>query len=60
MTEQEKLDALYNLKYFETDKIGSFEVTRVPGGWIFKSTTRHEKHSNPVGGSESSVFVLYK
>lgn len=57
---KEYMDKLYNLEYMETQDIGDFEVTRVPGGWIFKSQTKHFHHANPIGGSESTIFIPYK
>jgi len=53
-------DKLYNLEYMETQTIGDFEVTRVPGGWIFKSVTNHFSRGNIIGGSESTIFIPYK
>ena len=56
--EEEKL---YTMRMLETVTIGDdFEVTRVPGGWIFRKETHHFKHANPYAGSESMVFVPNK
>jgi len=53
-------DELYNLDMMETRNIGSFKVTRVPDGWIFKSITLHFRgYSACRNGSESMVFVPY-
>jgi len=49
--------SLYDLDMMETREIGEFEITRVPGGWLFKSTT---EHSDLMAASESMVFVPYK
>jgi hypothetical protein len=49
--------SLYDLDMMETGECGEFEVTRVPGGWLFKSIT---KHSDLMAASESLVFVPYK
>jgi hypothetical protein len=51
-------DQLYKLNIMETKSMGSFEVTRVPTGWVLKSTTMHFA-GYPANGSESMVFVPY-
>jgi len=56
---EEYLDKLYYLQIMETQEIDNFEVTRVPNGWIFKSTTKHYNNSIPMGASESMVFVPF-
>jgi len=55
----ENLNILYSLQMMEVKNIGSFEVTRVPGGWIFKSETKHYEKGFALNGSESVVFVPY-
>ncbi len=57
--EEECLDSLYNLDMMESEDIAGFEVTRVPGGWIFKSVTKHYEHSNLKSGSESMIFIPF-
>ena len=58
MEEEERLDELfYELEYLQTVEIGSHDITRVPGGWLFRSIT---KHSHLLSSSESMVFVPYK
>lgn len=60
MTENmENLNILYSLQMMEAKDIGIFEVTRVPGGWIFKSETKHYEKGFALNGSESVVFVPY-
>ena len=63
MTEIADLDnyqKLYELKMMQTQEIGPYEVTRVPSGWIFKSTTKHYDRGTPMTGSESMVFVPFQ
>ena len=55
----EDTNKLYDLGMMEPQTIGDFEVTRVPGGWIFKSESRHYEHATLKSGSESMVFVPY-
>jgi len=59
MTPLQRLKALYDLEMMETDDIGMHIVTRVPGGWLFKSITSHRRIDLKVNGSESMVFVPY-
>ena len=50
---------IHSLKLHETIQIENMEVTRVPGGWIYRFQSRHYQHSNSnlKGGSECAVFV---
>lgn len=41
---------LYDMKYGDITKFGYWEVTRVPGGWIFLSGN---------GDSQSAAFVPF-
>ena len=59
MSPEQDIKDLYDLEMMEAKDIGDFEVTRVPGGWIFKSTTRHFSRGISFTGSESMIFVPY-
>jgi len=50
---------IYELKLNETTRIHDMEITRVPGGWIYRFESRHYEHSNLRGGSECAVFVPF-
>jgi hypothetical protein len=53
-------DDLYNLNMMETKNISEFQITRVPNGWIFRSTTIHyNREGILINGSESMTFVPY-
>jgi len=45
-----KLTDLYDMKYGEVIEFGYWNVTRVPGGWIFHAGN---------GKSQTSVFVPF-
>jgi len=50
-------ELLHRMKMMETRDVNEFEVTRVPGGWIFRHEDEHYSHGNHAGGSQSMVFV---
>ncbi|MHA1972836.1 MAG: hypothetical protein ACTSW1_07580 [Candidatus Hodarchaeales archaeon] len=53
------LPNLWTLKMHETLEIDTAEVTRVPGGWIYRWITSHYNDGIRLGGSQSAVFVPY-
>jgi hypothetical protein len=58
-----KAAGIYNMEMHEITAAGEFEITRVPGGWIYDHR-EYRTYVNPNGGSEvyhdhSPVFVPY-
>jgi hypothetical protein len=52
-------EKLYEMEMMQTIEHGDFHITRVPGGWVFRSTQSHHNHGNLVSRSESMVFIPY-
>ncbi len=55
---------LYSMAMMTTIEYGDFHITRVPGGWLFRSTQGHYtqghyNHGTLANRSESMAFVPY-
>ena len=50
---------LWTMDIHDTITVDDMEVTRVPGGWVYRSINRHYQNSATIGGSEAAVFVPY-
>jgi len=50
---------IYRMMLHETITLqdNEMEVTRVCGGWVYRSTKRHFYQGNQIGGSQAAVFV---
>jgi len=59
MTNEEAFNRMYKLEMMETFQFYDYEIMRVPGGWTFKSTTKHYNRGTMIGGSESTIFVPF-
>jgi len=52
-------ETLWTMDMHSTIPIENMEVTRVPGGWVYKSISTHFADGHPLNGSEAAVFVPY-